>query len=113
VESHVARVRGGVAHLRAGHPPGALELLGFQARPTERLGEVRAAGAPPIVVVGTTRDPATPMKWAEALADQLESGVLVRATATATPATTRQRLRRRAVESYLIDGTVPTDGLCC
>ena len=29
---------------------------------------------PPIMVVGTTRDPATPLVWAEALADQLDSG---------------------------------------
>ena len=50
----------------------------------------------PIVVIGTTRDPATPYEWAEALADQLESGVLV------TPRRRRphrlqrrQRLRRR------------------
>ena len=28
-------------------------------------------------MVGTTRDPATPYEWAVALADQLESGVLV------------------------------------
>ena len=38
---------------------------------------VTAAGAPPIVVVGTTGDPATPYAWAEALADELDSGVLV------------------------------------
>ncbi|MET8221247.1 alpha/beta hydrolase, partial [Streptomyces hirsutus] len=30
-------------------------------------------GAAPIVVVGTTRDPATPYRWAQALADQLAS----------------------------------------
>lgn len=37
-----------------------------------------AAGAPPILVIGTTRDPATPLRWAEAMAEQLESGILVR-----------------------------------
>ena len=39
---------------------------------------IKAAGAAPIMVVGTTRDPATPLVWAEALADQLDSGVLVK-----------------------------------
>ena len=43
----------------------------LEARPT------RAAGAPPILVVGTTGDPATPQAWGEALAGQLERGVLV------------------------------------
>ena len=65
-------------HLRPVVRLGLTSCLGFEARAAERLGEVRAAGAPPIVVIGTTRDPATPMKWAEALADQLESGVLIR-----------------------------------
>jgi pimeloyl-ACP methyl ester carboxylesterase len=37
----------------------------------------RAEGAPPIVVVGTSNDPATPVKWAEALASQLASAHLV------------------------------------
>ncbi|WP_245641914.1 alpha/beta hydrolase [Nonomuraea candida] len=39
--------------------------------------KVRAEGAPPIVVVGTTRDPATPYKLAQALAAQLSKGVLL------------------------------------
>jgi pimeloyl-ACP methyl ester carboxylesterase len=38
---------------------------------------VRAEGAPPVVVIGTTRDPATPYVWAQALAGQLASGVLL------------------------------------
>lgn len=38
---------------------------------------VTAAGAAPIVVVGTTGDPATPYQWAKNLASQLESGRLV------------------------------------
>ena len=38
---------------------------------------VSAEGAAPIVVVGTTGDPATPYSWAEALAGQLSSGVLL------------------------------------
>jgi pimeloyl-ACP methyl ester carboxylesterase len=44
---------------------------------------VRASGAPPIVVVGTTGDPAAPYRWAESLADQLDSGVLVTVDGTA------------------------------
>ena len=38
---------------------------------------IAASGSGPILVVGTTRDPATPYRWAEALAEQLESGVLL------------------------------------
>lgn len=46
--------------------------------PTRTPGPVRAAGAPPIIVVGTTGDPATPFAWAQSLARQLASGVLIR-----------------------------------
>ncbi len=37
----------------------------------------RAEGAPPIIVIGTTNDPATPYAQAVSLAEQLSSGVLV------------------------------------
>ena len=39
--------------------------------------KITAPGAAPILVVGTTGDPATPYAWSEALADQLESGQLM------------------------------------
>jgi pimeloyl-ACP methyl ester carboxylesterase len=45
--------------------------------PSDPLPVIRAAGAPPILVVGTLRDPATPYRWAQALAGDLSSGVLL------------------------------------
>ena len=44
---------------------------------TEPEIEIDGAGAAPIVVIGTTRDPATPYEEAVAMAEQLESGVLL------------------------------------
>ncbi len=44
-----------------------------------RAPSLRAKGAPPIVVIGTRGDPATPFPWAEVLARQLKSGVLLSA----------------------------------
>ena len=40
---------------------------------------VHAPGAPPILVVGTKHDPATPFAWARSLANQLGSGRLIAA----------------------------------
>jgi pimeloyl-ACP methyl ester carboxylesterase len=40
---------------------------------------VHAPGAPPILVVGTKHDPATPFAWARSLANQLGWGVLIAA----------------------------------
>ncbi len=71
-------------------------------------------GAAPIVVVGTTRDPATPLAEAEALASQLDSGVLVTRDGDGhTAYHSGNECIDAALESYLIEGRVPRDGLAC
>ncbi|MGK4581772.1 alpha/beta hydrolase [Kitasatospora sp. HPMI-4] len=75
---------------------------------------IRAAGAPPIVVVGTTRDPATPYVWAQALAGQLESGRLL--TYDGDGHTAYQRNNAcidSAVNGYLLAGNDPGQGARC
>lgn len=75
---------------------------------------INAPGAPPILVIGTTRDPATPLKWAKALADQLSSGVLiVREGDGHTGYNQGNECVDDAVESYLIEGVVPDGPLRC
>lgn len=75
---------------------------------------LHAAGAPPIVVVGTTRDPATPYAWAKALARELDSGVLVSRDGDGhTGFQQGNPCVDGAVEGYLIRGKVPQDGLSC
>lgn len=75
---------------------------------------VDAPGAAPIVVVGTTRDPATPYEWSVALAEQLESGVLVSRDGDGhTGYNAGNTCVDTAVEQYLVDGVVPSDGLEC
>jgi len=75
---------------------------------------LHAAGAPPIVVIGTTRDPATPLAWAQALAQQLDSGRLI--TRDGDGHTAFQRGNScvdDAVESWLIGGKAPRRDLHC
>ncbi len=87
---------------------------GQVAESTEKPIEIDGSDAPPIVVIGTTRDPATPYEWAEALADQLESGVLVSRDGDGhTGYHSGNECVDDAVESFLLEGTVPTDGLEC
>ena len=75
---------------------------------------IAAAGSGPIVVVGTTNDPATPYEWSESLAEQLENGVLVtRVGEGHTGYNKGNSCVDAAVEDFLIDGTVPDDGLRC
>lgn len=82
--------------------------------PTGVREKIAADGAAPIVVVGTTNDPATPYSWSVSLADQLASGVLVtREGEGHTGYNKGNACVNRAVDDYLIDGTVPDDGLTC
>jgi hypothetical protein len=82
--------------------------------PTGVRKAIAAEGAAPIVVVGTTNDPATPYEWAVALADQLSSGVLVtRVGEGHTGYNKGNECVDAAVEGYLLEGTVPQDGLRC
>lgn len=67
-----------------------------------------AEGAAPILVVGTTNDPATPYAWARSLAAQLSSGVLVSYEgeghtiyAQGVPCVDE------TVDAYLLEGVVP------
>lgn len=74
---------------------------------------ITAAGAPPIVVVGTTGDPATPYHWAEALAEQVESAVLVTNEGEGHTGYLDSSCVQEAIDDYLLELTVPEDGLTC
>lgn len=75
---------------------------------------IHAAGAAPILVVGTTNDPATPYVWAQNLAEQLDSGQLVTFEGEGHTAYNKSnQCVNDAVDAYLLDGTVPAaDPLC-
>jgi pimeloyl-ACP methyl ester carboxylesterase len=73
-----------------------------------------AAGAPPIVVIGTTRDPATPFSQSVNLAHELDSGVLIARDGDGhTGYGQGNPCVDSAVDAYLVDGTTPKDGLTC
>ncbi|MCY1160147.1 MAG: alpha/beta hydrolase [Citricoccus sp.] len=82
--------------------------------PVSEPAPASAPGAAPIVVIGTTGDTATPYEWASVLADQLESAVLVTWEGQGHTAYGRAGdCIEGAVDAYLVDGTVPEDGLTC
>lgn len=76
--------------------------------------KIDGSGAAPIVVVGTTRDPATPYDEAVRMAEELESGVLLSRDGDGHTAYNRgNKCIDDAIDGYLIDGVVPEDGLKC
>jgi hypothetical protein len=74
---------------------------------------ITASGAPPIVVVGTTGDPATPYHWSEALASQLETAVLITREGEGHTGYSDSTCVQEAVDDYLLKLKVPKDGLTC
>jgi pimeloyl-ACP methyl ester carboxylesterase len=76
--------------------------------------KITAAGSGPIVVVGTTRDPATPYKWAQGLASELQNGHLITYNGDGHTAYMRSNsCVDDAVDAYLVNGVVPPPGLKC
>jgi pimeloyl-ACP methyl ester carboxylesterase len=93
---------------------GSLPCAYWRVPPVEQAHAVTAKGAPPIVVIGTTRDPATPYVWAKALARQLASGVLVTYDSDGHTAYEHGNgCVVAAVNAYLNRRVVPRDGLRC
>ena len=81
---------------------------------TRKPAPVHAKGAAPILVVGTTGDPATPYAWSKALAEQLDSGQLLTWEGDGHTAYGRSgACVRRAIDGYLIGGTMPKPGATC
>jgi pimeloyl-ACP methyl ester carboxylesterase len=72
-----------------------------------------AKGAPPIVVVGTTGDPATPYAWAQKLASELSSGVLLTRTGEGHTAYGKSDCIDNLVDAYLLTLAVPKAGIVC
>jgi len=75
---------------------------------------LRARGSGPIVVLGTTRDPATPYAWAQGLARELDNGHLVTYDGDGHTAYRRgSSCIDQVVDDYLLGGQVPREGLRC
>ncbi|MGW0531710.1 alpha/beta hydrolase [Streptomyces sp. NPDC003032] len=78
--------------------------------------DVGADGAPPIVVIGNTGDPATPYEGAREMARALGEGVGVELTYKGQghgAYDSKNTCVRDAVDGYLLDGRVPKSGTVC
>ncbi len=75
--------------------------------------ELTAKGAGPIVVVGTTGDPITPLESSRRLARDLEHGVLLTVDGERHTGYRINACSRRTVDAYLISRTPPPPGTVC
>ena len=79
----------------------------------ELLGDVRATGTAPILVIGTTNDPATPYAGARDLVTRLAGSRLLTFVSTEHTAYPKTACVQRAVDRYLLDGRLPRAGTRC
>jgi pimeloyl-ACP methyl ester carboxylesterase len=93
---------------------GDLPCLGWPVPSHDDAGPATAPGSRPILVVGTTRDPATPYEWAKTVAGTLDSGRLLTYVGDGHTAYRRgSACVDRAVDRYLLEGRLPAAGTHC
>ncbi|MFH8805019.1 alpha/beta hydrolase [Streptomyces sp. NPDC017936] len=92
----------------------SLNCAYWPVAPTGEPQRIEAKGAAPIVVVGTTRDPATPYRWARSLSRQLSSARLLTHEGDGHTAYGRgSACIDSAIDAYLLHGTPPAPGKRC
>jgi pimeloyl-ACP methyl ester carboxylesterase len=105
-----AAPRVGVALLNAG-----LICAYWKVPPVKSVAPIKIEGTPAILVIGTTNDPATPLKWSEGLANEISSGVLLVAEGTQHTAfvTAFNACVDDNVVKYVVDREPPPNGTKC
>jgi pimeloyl-ACP methyl ester carboxylesterase len=98
-----------------GNPPGAaLDACAFWPAPVSaRTGPPKADGIPPLLVISTTGDPATPYEAGVNLAKALNSRLLTFEGVQHTVFLQGQPCVDAAGVKYLVDLTLPADGTRC
>jgi pimeloyl-ACP methyl ester carboxylesterase len=77
------------------------------------VAPLTAPDAPPILVIGGTRDHRTAPEWAPEMADSLASGVLLSSEHWGHGVVGGSRCVDAAVRAYLLDLTLPAEGTVC
>jgi pimeloyl-ACP methyl ester carboxylesterase len=93
---------------------GGVNCTGWPYPPAGKPHAVNAPGVAPVVVVGTTGDPATPYQWAQSLSKQLPSSTLVTWHGQGHTAYGRSNACvTNAVDGYFVDGKLPSNNTQC
>ncbi len=92
----------------------SLACASWPDQPTKPPGPITAAGSNLIVVVGTTRDPATPYEWSVRLNNELAHSTLITYDGDGHTAYMRSNACvDDAIDAYYVSGTAPPANLRC
>ncbi|HEX4443526.1 MAG TPA: alpha/beta hydrolase [Galbitalea sp.] len=124
-DPNVATMRSQAAQLNAAAPVfghlmayGGTGCFDWPYKPTRTAGALHADGSAPIIVIGTTGDPATPYAMAQHVATLLQNGHLITYhgdghTAYNKDHSAADECVNTAVDNFFVHGTVPkTDPEC-
>ena len=93
---------------------GDLVCMNWPYPPKLNKGPVRGEEANPVVILGTTGDPATPYNWSVSLNEQLENSVLLTLVGEGHLAyDERVTCINDPVDMYFVTGDLPEDGITC
>ena len=102
----------GVATRLFPYTTGSYSCTFFPPAPDPRV-EITGIGAGPIVVIGTTGDPSTPLESSRAMADALEDGRFVIVVANQHTGYGANSCVDELVEDYLVNLVAPADETTC
>ena len=85
----------------------------WPVKPTGRVGPLTVDGAPPILLIGGTGDPATPYAWAVAVNRQLAGSVLLTRNGNGHTSYDASPCAHAAIDDYLINLKLPAEGTVC
>jgi pimeloyl-ACP methyl ester carboxylesterase len=92
---------------------GNLGCAYWPVKPTGQAQALTADGAPPILLVGGTNDPATPYAWAVAVSHQITNSVLLTRQGDGHVSYDKSICAQQAEDDYLINLTLPDPGTVC
>ncbi|HSS61679.1 MAG TPA: alpha/beta hydrolase [Candidatus Limnocylindrales bacterium] len=85
----------------------------WPVKPTNTIGPLTVSGAPPILLVGGTNDPATPYSEAQSVNRQIEGSVLLTRQGNGHTSYDSSSCAHAAEDSYLISLKLPSAGAVC
>ena len=90
-----------------------LDCSYWPVKATRQPGPLTADGAPPILIVGGTNDPATPYAWSVSVSQQLSGSVLLTRQGNGHASYGVSFCAQSAEDNYLISLTLPAPGSVC
>jgi hypothetical protein len=90
-----------------------LQCAFWPAKPKNQQGPLTVNGAPPILLIGGTNDPATPYREAQSVNAQIEGSVLLTRQGNGHTSYDSSACAHAAEDAYLISLTLPAAGTVC